>query len=223
MADNYYEATGVLVLDKVTPVIMAMFSSLHLDVAYPGSGEAYIARVAGDGEPQWEDVLRGLLDLATYLRLSLPNNAENSVEHCVRSLASHFGAQSEETLTELIARIDFTAALDLQALFDLAKCLDDGHGLKAIKIEGCWYCSKPRLFEFGGEGIYVSAEVTVRTDSTQAAIFGEALRAAILDGDLERGAACLATEVGHLLDRVSDEAVRSALRQRLGMTLLSNQ
>ena len=47
MANNYYEATGVLVLDRVTPVIQALFSAFALDESHPGNGQAYIAQIAG--------------------------------------------------------------------------------------------------------------------------------------------------------------------------------
>lgn len=38
MANNYYEATGVLVLDRVTPVIQALFGTFALDESHPGNG-----------------------------------------------------------------------------------------------------------------------------------------------------------------------------------------
>lgn len=46
MANNYYEATGVLVLDRVTPVIQALFGAFALDESHPGNGQAYIAQIA---------------------------------------------------------------------------------------------------------------------------------------------------------------------------------
>lgn len=48
MANNHYEATGVLVLDRVTPVIRALFGGFQLDADYPGNGDAYIALVASN-------------------------------------------------------------------------------------------------------------------------------------------------------------------------------
>ncbi len=35
MANNYYEATGLLSLERVTPVIVALFGAFHLDANYP--------------------------------------------------------------------------------------------------------------------------------------------------------------------------------------------
>jgi hypothetical protein len=42
MAQNYYDGTGVLVLDKVTPVIRGLFGLFRLDETYPGDGRVYI-------------------------------------------------------------------------------------------------------------------------------------------------------------------------------------
>lgn len=56
MANNYYDATGVLVLDQVTPVITALFGGLKLDASYPGNGEVYIAQIAEDSGAHWDDV-----------------------------------------------------------------------------------------------------------------------------------------------------------------------
>ena len=39
MANTYFDATGVLVLDRVTPVITTLFGGFKLDEAYPGNGE----------------------------------------------------------------------------------------------------------------------------------------------------------------------------------------
>lgn len=48
MANNYYDATGVLVLNQVTPVISALFGGFKLDASFPSEGQAYIALVAED-------------------------------------------------------------------------------------------------------------------------------------------------------------------------------
>lgn len=52
MANNYYDATGVLVLERVTPVITTLFGAFNLDADYPGNGQAYIARIAESNDPQ---------------------------------------------------------------------------------------------------------------------------------------------------------------------------
>ncbi len=79
MANNYYEATGLLSLERVTPVIVALFGAFHLDANYPGSGRAYIARIAETNDPQWDDVLEGLTGLAEQLGISPNAEAEATI------------------------------------------------------------------------------------------------------------------------------------------------
>ena len=40
MANNYNEGTGVLVLERVTPVIKALFGAFALNEGHPGNGQA---------------------------------------------------------------------------------------------------------------------------------------------------------------------------------------
>lgn len=186
MANNYYEGTGVLMLDHVTPVIKALFSDFALDEHYPGNGRAYIARIAETNDPQWDDVLEGLVDLTATLGLDIPDQSDGSLLAGVLvQLAAHFGAEDDEGLASLIENHPFEDSVDLDALLLIATCLDDGHHLTAIQFEGCWYCSKPRLFEFGGDSCFLSREVRLFGSSTRIREFGSQLRQAILAKDIE--------------------------------------
>lgn len=162
MANNYYEGTGVLVLDRVTPVIKALFDAFALDENHPGNGQAYIAQIAETNDPRWTDVLDGLENLATQLGIPMPDDEELSIPPLLERLAAHFGADQDGELENLIEHHHFEDSADLEALLLIATRFDDGHNLTAIQFEGCWYCSKPRLFEFGGNGCYLSREVQVQ-------------------------------------------------------------
>ena len=107
MANNYYEATGVLVLDRVTPVIQALFGAFALDESHPGNGQAYIAQIAETTNPQWPDVLDGLEDLATQLGIPMPDDEGLSIPPLLELLAVHFGADEDEELGNLIERHSF--------------------------------------------------------------------------------------------------------------------
>ena len=60
MADNYYDMTGTITLDKVTPVIKALFGPFELDENYPGDGTVYIANIAENSNCSWDEVLDNL-------------------------------------------------------------------------------------------------------------------------------------------------------------------
>ena len=71
MTQTYYDATGVLVLDKITPVIDALFGGFRLDESDPGEGEVYIARIAEENDPSWDQILDRLKELAADLSISI--------------------------------------------------------------------------------------------------------------------------------------------------------
>jgi len=148
MADNYYDATGVLVLGHVTPVISTLFGRFRLDPTYPGNGKAYIARISEHHVPQWSDVLVDLMTLAARLDLPVPELDDEeddsndggdglSIDVVLDLLASHFGAEHNTDLQTLIEHHGFQDEADLEALFVIATAFDDGHRLVAIEFEGC--------------------------------------------------------------------------------------
>lgn len=231
MANNYHDATGVLVLDRVTPVISALFGAFRLDASYPGNGKAYIARLAETDDPQWSDVFDGLMALAAQLDLPAPDDegedgenrdTELSVPALIDLIAPHFGADQDQDLANLIEHHPFGGSADLDALFLIATCFDDGHQLVAIQIEGCWRRSRPLLFEFGGHGCFISRELTVSSESTHALQLGEALRTAILAGDLAAASNRIANETLALLAAITDAQVRARLRRAVGDRLLTD-
>lgn len=220
MANNYYDATGVLILDQVTPVITALFGAFRLDETSPGDGEVYIARLSESDDPQWDDVLEGLVELANALGQPLPAGDDIGMQAILSALAGHFRANDHEDLKQLIEHDSFEESADLEALFLIATCLDDGHGLAAIKLEGAWHCDKPRLFEFGGEGAFISREITLYGTSSLALELGHGIREALLQGNLDEAANCLALDLNRLLSGVRDGDTREALRRKLARKLI---
>lgn len=192
MANNYYEGTGVLVLNRVTPVIKALFGAFALDENHPGNGQAYIAQIAETNDPRWTDVLDGLENLATQLGIPMPDDEELSIPPLLERLAAHFGADQDGELENLIEHHQF---------------------------EGCWYCSKPRLFEFGGNGCYLSREVQVFRTSSQALQLGDQLRKTIVASDIEEASALIALEAANLLAGINDEYFRLNVRDRVAERL----
>ncbi|EOX9654768.1 MULTISPECIES: hypothetical protein [Pseudomonas aeruginosa group] len=219
MANNYYEGTGVLLLNRVTPVIKALFGAFALDENHPGNGQAYIAQIAETNDPRWTDVLDGLENLATQLGIPMPDDEELSIPPLLERMAAHFGADQDEELENLIEHHQFEDSADLEALFLIASCLDDGHHLTAIQFEGCWHCSRPRLFEFGGNGCYLSREAQVFRTSSQALQLGDQLRNTILATDIEEASALIALEAANLLAGITDEHFRLSVRHRIAERL----
>lgn len=222
MANNYYDMTGLLVLKNVTPVIKALFGMFNLG-EISKNGEAFIADIAESTCASWDAVLGNLQDLVTGLGLALPDDAEDNVEEHLYVLASHFGADGNEQLANLIENTDFDESVGLDALFTIARAFDDGHGLKAYKTESSWHCSKPRLFEFGGAGDFSGVHVAVGTWSRQAIELGEALETALEIGDTDMAANVLRDKVGSILAGIHSEKTRDVLRSKLSDLLAAPQ
>lgn len=220
MANNYYDMTGVLVLDKVTPVIKALFGVFELDENYPGDGQAYITNISESSSCSWDSVLENLQDLAEELGLELVDGAgkpAKTMEDVLSVLAIHFNAGQNEELEGLIERSNFDDGddADLDSLFTIAKAFDDGHGLKAYKTEAAWHCSKPRLFEFGGCGDFTGSHVAVSGSSDQAVQMGEELESALAGGNMDEAAEVVRSKVGNILAGIYDEAARAQVRSKL--------
>lgn len=219
MVQNYYDMTGVLALNQVTPVITALFGAFNLDASTPGNGQAYIARIAEDTDASWDAVADNLAGLVAELELALPADADESIEEYLYALASHFVADASTELLNLIENHGFEDNADLDTLFVLAQHFDDGHGLTAIATEGAWHCSEPLLFEFGGAGEYISRHVHLSNSSQAPRTLGPELDAAIEVKDLDQAAACILAKVNDLLMRVVCPDVQAALRTKLSAGL----
>ncbi|RMX06808.1 hypothetical protein D8I35_09945 [Corticibacter populi] len=217
MANNYYDATGVLVLDRVTPVIRALFGGFNLDETYPGDGKVYIARISESNDPQWDDLLETLTDLAEQLDLAsqATDDEPPTVASVLRALSRHFGTDNSEALNQLIDNDPFDGPADLDALFLIATHFDDGHNLVELHMQGCWHCSKPRLFEFGGDGCFLSRELSLFSASEHVLYLGVDLRKALLANDIQTSATQIAQETLDLLCAISDDQLRKQLHRRV--------
>lgn len=222
MANNYYDMTGVLVLDKVTPVIKALFGALELDESYPGNGEAYIACISESSSSSWDDVLDHLRELVEDLKLSLPEDAEDNMDEHLFLLANYFKADDNYELSNLIEQRSFEDDADLESLFTIAKAFDDGHGLKSIRTETSWHCSKPRLFEFGGCGNFIGTHVSVSGSSDQITAMGEHLEDALGAKDISKAADVLFKNVSKLLSGIDDADLRKSVQYKLSDLLGDN-
>ncbi|VFR32234.1 hypothetical protein ANK1_4110 [plant metagenome] len=219
MANNYYDATGVLVLDQITPVITALFDGLSLDASYPGDGQAYIALISESNAALWDDIHENLTGLAKSLGLPMPDEDPPPIEEVLELLAKHFGTDRDEALAHMIEEHSFEDAADLDALFLIATRFNDGHNLSEIRFEGSWHCDKPRLFEFGGDGYYLSREFEAFSASGQAVQLGPEIRRALVADELDKAAALIARETTRLLAGVNDAERRKQLQERIAALL----
>ncbi|MGU1062139.1 hypothetical protein ACSEPQ_04595 [Pseudomonas aeruginosa] len=217
MIYNYYDSTGVLMLDRVTPVINALFGAFNLDETDPGNGHARLTRLSESDEPQWSEVLELLVKLAGELDLAVPTG---NIRSTLWALVEHFGADQDEDLARLIERHAFEDTADLDALFQIASCFDDGHHLSAILFQGCWNCSKPRLFQVGGDACFMSREVSLFGASSHTLEIGMEVRKAYLAGDVDAACIRIAQEATRLISGIADQQFGTLVQQGVAKHLL---
>ncbi|WP_140952729.1 hypothetical protein [Cupriavidus pinatubonensis] len=218
MVNKYFDETGLLALKTVTPVIRALFQDFYLDPSRPSKGRAYIARSSESNVPQWEDIHENLRELVLQLGLSVSNG--DTIENRLNVLATHFGADGDATLATLIDLAPFDGRVEPGVLFEIARRLDDGHGLKAMNIEGGWQRSNGRLLEYGGYGEYYGRHVSVSESSSTALNLGKKLDVALEAGDLGKAIEGLLTHIRSLLAGVTNDETRAALRTGIAKGLL---
>jgi hypothetical protein len=220
-----YNASGILILDRVTPVIRALFGVYPLDENSPCSREVYIAQISGTNDPLWSGVLAGLTGLAAELGVALSDQCGPSIPSVLAALAAHFGTGEEEEMKSLIQHYDFHGGPRLDVLFLIATHLDDGHHLVAIQSEacfkGCWFNDAPQFSEFSGEAFYQSREVRIHGNTWHVAHLGAYLRQTVLKADVNGASRAILRETEALLSGIHDGEFRQCVRQQLAERLAS--
>ncbi len=224
MANTYFDLTGVLILDKVTPVIEAVFGAHELDGKHPGDGQAYIASIAESTNSSWESLLENLVAFAESNGLSTTDEAGNdvgSIGEVLKILAPHFNASENVELDRLIEddAFDLDDSADFASLFVIAKAFDDGHGLTAIKTEAAWHCDKPLLFAFGGSGYYVGTHFYSFSASHEVNTFGQRIEEALGKDQHYVAALAIKEHVNKLLSGIRNDEARQDVRNKLATIL----
>jgi hypothetical protein len=221
MANNYYEGTGVLMLERVTPIITALFGDFSLDANYPGGGQAYIAIRDEINPPDWSDIARHLARSAPKLGINVKAGAD--IVDVLRAYARHYQREDDEDMKCLLDEQHVLKEdADLETLFRIASLLNDGHQLAAIRFEGCWYCSRPRLFEFGGDAFFYSREIKLSGSTRQTMNFAADLHVALTQKDVSNATAIVTRQTLELLNAIDDAEQREAVRRGLIERLSEN-
>lgn len=220
MSQNLYDSTGVLELSAVTPLIRALFKGFGLDEHHPGDGQVFISRMSENSPPSWQDILEELRDLAESLDIDVPLGDEWFAGEYLQVIARHYGADSDPVLARLLATYQFTDAADLDTVYRVAERIDDGHGLKAMKIEGCWHSDRPRLFEFGGDCSYYSRQVKLESNTTNAVEFGAKLNSALVAGDAAAASAHIQSEFNKIVASIQDDQMRGQVSDLLRVAMM---
>lgn len=220
MANNYNQMTGVLFVEKITPVILALFAIFKVSEYEPR--QASIQYDSEDSDLSWSNVENHLLELMNKLDIQFPAFWDESIEGYLYVLAKHFGVQEDQDIVDLIEHGEFDNEADLEGLQFLAKKFDDGHGLTGYKTEGAWTCSSMRPGEFGGYGTFSNTEVRTMASSNDVTHLGESLSSALRENDVVTSSELIFQSVNNLLLGIHDKSKRQAVTAKLSELLASS-
>ncbi|MBW5284142.1 hypothetical protein [Burkholderia gladioli] len=216
MANNYYDMTGVLMVEKVTPIIRALFEAFELDARDDATGEVYIADIAESTSHSWDSVGDHIdSDLIEALGIDIDGFDDLDIDARLKRLAEHFKVSDRSEIVSFFDDTDFDEEANLDDLVFLAKSFDDGHGLTGYRIEGCWHSSKPRLFEFGGHGEFFGAYYTVSESSDRINSLGLSVEKALAGGDAATAAKQFADRFTGMINGIRDETLRAQVTQQV--------
>ncbi|MDE3022622.1 MAG: hypothetical protein KGI54_12310 [Pseudomonadota bacterium] len=221
MANSIFEATGLLMLNKVTPVIKAFFGCFNLDENYPDNGKFYIAESSETASPVWNDIMNSVSDLVHDLGLTIQDEREDIMQNLLQALVVHFGLEGDEVLENFIENSDFNSDsnANVHDLFWLCCRFNDGHDLQAIEWEGCWHCDKLKLNEFGGYGLYASRNLDIESNSPGFLDSARSIDSAIAAGDLDKASIFVKKIMDTLIESISDKNARNAIAEKIGYVL----
>lgn len=221
MATINFVWTGTLSLVKITPVIKALFGCFNLGDSINPSGEIYIAK-GKDDDTSWASVTEKLQEQCYDLGMDLP---DFEISELLLALAGHCGIADLAELKALFADWDFDADADLGDLFEVAKRMDDGHGLSLIKMEGASYCARMIEGEFGGHSRFIGKHVDTGTQSSAGLVLGEKVESSLAAGNIEAAAlAILSNALWHIndiLDPQMRDQVKAKVSEQLAMSVSS--
>jgi hypothetical protein len=215
MAHNSQDIVGEITLKEMTPVIRAVFNcyNLSMNPQSPGvyafcTGESF-SHFGIDGNGTWGEFIEDLVDLAVELKVSDGDYAAGDYGYglIVKLLLTHFGQGNHPAAHELIQIAQGASEYDnieMWYLFDLAKLLDDGHGLHAYQLGSAWYCSKPRPGEFGGYSEFQNQNVKMYRTSAMVDQHAPAVSTLLDEKSYEQVGAMYAREADALIGGIID-------------------
>lgn len=128
------EATGMLMLERITPVITALFGG-YLQQATVCQ-EGIMIKLWEDMPPTWRQVHQALVQLGNALGMPIPRKAQSKIKDQLDWFSWFLRNEESSQLQTLLREHSFEGMADLDTLFLLSEILNDGHGLFGMRFEG---------------------------------------------------------------------------------------
>jgi len=225
MYETLNDGVGILVMEKITPVMEALFGSFHLHKIKREKNKFYISRRSRDPEPTWAQIRDRLSRLMPYFELEQPDkhcvHVVDYFDYMVRQMddSSRFTDDQMFHLVEVLCTVDEECRVDFEQLFKFAMAFDDGHQLKSLSYQSAWHCHKPRLYRFGGDGFYATNDAVISTDTNLAVECAENVCRELGKNDIKEASKYVCNHLGYMLLRVFNKNVRKALIEQIAADL----
>lgn len=212
--------TGLLILEKVTPVIISLFGLFHLSRIKKYKNRVYISRRATN-DVSWSKIQHRLNRVLPDLGLHMPKES-HCITYYLRELILQMRNNPAYTddqvlyLEHVVCMEGGNGYAEFEQLFKIALALDDGHGLQSIHYESAWHGKGFHLFQFSGEGLYATKDAAVVADVGIIMQFARDLSDELEDHNLESASKIVCEYIAHLLADIFNHKQRDQLIHQVG-------
>lgn len=220
------DGTGVLTMRRVTPVINALFGLYHLQKIKSSKNRFYVARRSNKIPPTWKIITRRLHDVVVdNFELDLLNpyvhNPQAYFDNLILIMDNdeRFSMDQLNHLVDGVHDLKVKERVELDALFNIALSLNDGHQLETLHFKSAWHSTKHKVFYFSGDGIYASKDAVLKVDVHSATQYAEALCVALRKKDINAASKQVCEYLAIKLAKVFDRDLRDVLIQQIANDL----
>jgi len=219
MATSSYAASGLLVLDRLTPTIRALFGEHHLVDKLEYGKVVEFSLGTELGEPLWRNLLPHLKHLATERGVSPPPENEQTSLRLLQEVAASFHLTKDKETRDILASTRFDGIADVSMLFRLCLKFDDDHGLRNLLYQGSRWSDGREPFAYGGNACFLSRHAQLFVDTTSLVETGELISRGVEIRDMDLAAEHIATAAWELIHGISDASLRGPVAARVAYLL----
>ena len=211
MNEDKIIVTGVVTLDKVTPVIKALFGCFGISDTVDKDSFAYISPSDGYTTAKWSHVFDALFLLAEKLKVTLPKNSKSNHFDCIRALAQYYDAENAPNIEAMKDYVfDMDDMPNIEVLFVIACFLRDGHGIGSISHFGTWTDEENLPGSYSG---FAAEKIVMYQNMTDPVCRRALLAFALSEGHNEKAVELMLEDFQSRLSEIIDEDDRALVRR----------
>lgn len=140
-----FEATGMIMVERITPIITALFGE-YLQQTETCMGGVFV-KLWEESPPTWRSVHKALVRLSDQLDMPIPRKQQATIQGQLDWMSWFLLGEESKDLNAFLKKFSFEGYADVETLVFLSDVLDDGHGLFASRFEGRLAHGVPALLQ----------------------------------------------------------------------------